>query len=279
MSDIRLGVMAVLSTALVGGTLLSGAAAIASADDPLAPIIASVRQIRSGTRCAPLVYNPLLEDAAQKYARSENRGDAVPNDYPYRTDAYLGSGDPQDAAIGSAYNRGARTSIIDCSFTEFGVGFIRHDDREVDVVTVIFGEPSTSDATPVAPAQDPSPAAPVQCPTFSSTPTVPAGQACAPSTNSVAVVITKAGLGKVNVALTNSADIDASCAYSAVPLGNAAGILPTIDKTVAVKGKGTVILNENAPPPTITYQVSVPCTGIVNGRNVVMGTSSQTVKG
>jgi len=108
MSHDRMRALAGLLTALVGASLLSGSVAIpiANADDPLAPIIISVKEIRSGTLNASLVYNPLLEDAAQKYARSENRGDARPNNYPFRTDAYLGSGDPQDAAIGSAYNRG-----------------------------------------------------------------------------------------------------------------------------------------------------------------------------
>ncbi|MGB5113119.1 MAG: hypothetical protein WBO08_16490 [Mycobacterium sp.] len=42
----------------------------------------------------------------------------------------------------SAYGGGAGSAINDCGYTEFGVGFIRHDDRSVDVVTVIFGTPA-----------------------------------------------------------------------------------------------------------------------------------------
>ena len=61
--------------------------------------------------------------------------------YNGRTVAFLGSGDPQAAAINSAYTRGASGLISNCDFTEFGVGFIRHEDREVDVVTIVFGAP------------------------------------------------------------------------------------------------------------------------------------------
>lgn len=282
MSTHRVGAVVAVLTALIA-SLPWGTAAlpIANADDPLAPIIGSVKDIRSGTLCAQLVYNPRLQDAAQKYARSEDPGDARPNDYPFRTDAFLGSGDPQLNAIYSAYNRGAHSSIVDCSFTEFGVGFVRHEDREVDVVTIVFGQPSMPDGTPPAssPAPAPAPAPPVQCPASSSTATVPAGQTCAPSTHSVTVAITKAGFGKIDVTLTNGADVDASCAYTATPLSNPLGILPTVKKTVAVKAKGTVTLNENAPPPTTTYTVSVPCTGTFNGASVALGDSAQTVSG
>lgn len=61
----------------------------------------------------------------------------------YIGDAYgfLGSGDPQAAAINSAYNNGASHALGNCDFKDFGVGFIRHDDRSVDVVTIVFGEP------------------------------------------------------------------------------------------------------------------------------------------
>lgn len=270
-----------IAIAVVGASLLSGVlpTPIANADDPLAPIIADVKSIRATTRCPQLVYNPLLEDAAQKYARSENTGDAQPNDYPFRTDAYLGSGDPQLAAIGSAYDRGARTSIIDCSFTEFGVGFIRHDDRSVDVVTIIFGQPSRSDGTPATTSTS-APAPPVQCPVGSPTQTVPAGQACAPPpTNAVTMVVSGAGFGRIDVTLSNSAAIDASCAYTAAPKSNPLGLLPTINKTVAVKAKDTATLNESSPFPGSTYHLTVSCTGTFNGKNVELGHPEQDVSG
>jgi hypothetical protein len=268
--------MAVASV-VIGASLSSGTWAMptANADDPLAPIIAAVNGDRAKTRCAQLNYSAALEGGAQAYARSENSNDAA-GGYDGATASFLGSGDPQAVAINSAYRKGAGERISDCSFTEFGVGFIRHDDRSVDVVTIVFGTPNVE--APVA-AAPPLPQ-PVQCPAGSPTPTVPAGQACAPPTYSVTVAVTGAGFRKINVTLTNSATIDASCDYTAVPLGdNPFGLLQTFSKTVAVKAKGTVILNENAPPPGVTYQLSVPCTGTFNGNSVVLGTSSQTVKG
>ena len=140
------------------------------------------------------------------------------------------------------------------------MGFIRHDDREVDVVTIVFGQPSMPDGTPVAPAPAPEPAAPVQCPAGSPTPNVPAGQTCAPPpTDSVTFAVSAAGRGKIDVKLTNSTDLDASCAYTAKPKSNPLGILPTINKTVAVKAKGTATLNENSPS-----RLHLPPDGVVH---------------
>jgi hypothetical protein len=99
--------------------------------------------------------NRPLEDAAQAYAQSENIADAKPANYAGQTVAFKGSGDPQAAAINSAYRNGAGTFIQQCNskngaFSQYGVGFVRHDDRSVDVVTIVFGAP-----TPVPPKPDP----------------------------------------------------------------------------------------------------------------------------
>ncbi len=146
----RTSVSIAVAIAFVGASLLSVTLAlsgtlatpIANADDPLAPIVVGVTTYRSKTPCPRLTYNPILEDAAQKYARSENPQDGQPRNYDGGWAAYLGTGDPQDNAIVSAYGGGAGSAINDCGYTEFGVGFIRHDDRSVDVVTVIFGTPA-----------------------------------------------------------------------------------------------------------------------------------------
>jgi len=97
-----------------------------------------------------------LEDAAQAYAASENIADARPANYAGTTIAFKGSGDPQAAAINSAYRNGAGTVIQQCTtdkyshYSQYGVGFVRHDDRSVDVVTIVFGIP-----TPVPSKPDP----------------------------------------------------------------------------------------------------------------------------
>src|SRR5882757_1273605 len=133
-----------ITGAVVGTTWLSGTLAtpIANADDPLVPIIGTVNGDRSSTRCTPFTYSPALEGAAQAYARSENPVDGQPGNYNGRTLAFLGAGDPQAAATNSAYKRGAGPVISSCDYTEFGVGFIRYEDRSVDVVTIVFGVPA-----------------------------------------------------------------------------------------------------------------------------------------
>lgn len=96
--------------------------------------------------------NRPLEDAAQAYAASENPADGRPANYNGKTAAFLGSGDPQAAAINSAYRNGAGAVIQHCQFSQYGVGFLRkdHGNGAVDVVTIVFGTP-----TPVPPKPDP----------------------------------------------------------------------------------------------------------------------------
>jgi hypothetical protein len=93
------------------------------------------------------------------------------------------------------------------------------------------------------------------------------------------LAVSAAGRGKIDVKLTNSADLDASCAYTAKPKSNPLGILPTINKTVAVKAKGTATLNENSPFPGSTYHLTVSCTGSFEGKNVDLGHPEQDVSG
>ncbi|OBH10775.1 hypothetical protein A9X04_19800 [Mycobacterium sp. E3247] len=93
----------------------------------------SVIQARSQSHCPALTYRTSLENEAQQYARTENaalRAGEV---------GFLGSGDPIIKAIQSATSK-ANPAIADCSNTTFGVGFVRHDDRSVDVVTVVLAK-------------------------------------------------------------------------------------------------------------------------------------------
>jgi hypothetical protein len=109
--------------------------------DSLQNVIDAVNKDRGKTHCPALVYNPVLQQGAGAYANSENAADARPGNYNGQVFPYLGSGDPQAAAINSAYKRGAGDTIGLCNYTEFGVGFVRHEDRSVDVVTIVFGIP------------------------------------------------------------------------------------------------------------------------------------------
>jgi hypothetical protein len=143
----------------VAGTALTARAAIpmAHADpdpfaDPRINIYNTVDKDLGKGGCN-IGENRPLEDAAQAYAASENPADGRPANYEGKTAAFLGSGDPQAAAINSAYRNGAGAVIQQCKsngYTQYGVGFVRHDDRSVDVVTIVFGAP-----TPVPPKPDP----------------------------------------------------------------------------------------------------------------------------
>jgi hypothetical protein len=275
-----------IAIACVGASLLSGTLAtpIANADDPLGPIRGTVNGDRSRTACPAFNYSQELEDLAQTAVRP---GDARGGDlsgYHGKAKLTTGWGDPQAAAINDAYKKGAGAVISDCSYTDFGVGFHRDDSSEYDSVSIVFGTPDKAAAPPAAaPAPDPilvpTPAS-RQCPAGSPTPTVGAFETCAPPpTDSVTLAVSAAGRGKIDVKLTNSADLDASCAYTAKPTSNPFGILPTINKTVAVKAKGTATLNENSPLPGSTYHLTVSCTGSFDGKNVDLGHPEQDVSG
>jgi hypothetical protein len=139
--------------------------------------------------------------------------------------------------------------------------------------------------TPTVPAGQQCTAAPqpVVCPADSPTKTVPAGGTCAVApapTDAVTMAAKPAGIGKINVTFTNSANIAGTCDYTATPASNPLGVLPTINKSVAIKAKGTAALNgENAPPPLTSYHLSVTCTGDYNGQNVTFGHAETDVSG
>jgi hypothetical protein len=144
--------------------------------------------------------------------------------------------------------------------------------------------PPAAPAAPVAPAAPAAPvAAPITCPADSPTKTVPAGGTCAVApapTDAVTMATKAAGIGKINVTFTNSANIAGTCDYTATPASNPLGVLPTINKSVAIKAKGTAALNgENAPPPLTSYHLSVTCTGDYNGQNVTFGHAETDVSG
>jgi hypothetical protein len=259
----RTSVSLAFASAFVGASLLSGTLAmpIAHADDPLGPIIADITLYRSKTECPRLTYNPVLEDAAQNYARSENRADGIPRNYNGQTAAYLGSGDPQDSAVLSAYGRGARAAITNCVDTEFGVGFIRHDDRSVDVVTIVFGIPTKPVEAPKVPD-------PVAVPAPVVTP-VPEPAKVAP-TDAIRVSFDKGVLWTVNV--TSTADIPGKCTYAATN-----PVLPGSNKNFDIGPKGSASFTVLAPPPFSTYHVVVSCSGTFDGKNVEFGHVEQDV--
>jgi hypothetical protein len=138
MTASRTSTKVALAIGVAGSAVLTAPLAHA---DSLQNVINAVNKDRGATHCPALIYNPILQQGAEAYANSENAADAKPGNYNGQVFPYLGSGDPQAAAINSAYKRGAGETLGLCNYTEFGVGFVRHDDRSVDVVTIVFGIP------------------------------------------------------------------------------------------------------------------------------------------
>ncbi|KMO76931.1 hypothetical protein EV589_2482 [Mycobacterium sp. BK558] len=254
----RTAVSLALATAFAG----SLAAMPVAHADPLDAIINTVNKDRPA-RCPALKYDRgVLEGAAQTYARSENPVDGQPAGYNGRTLAFLGSGDPQAAATTSAYSRGAGGVITNCDFTEFGVGFIRHEDREVDVVTIVLGAPNKpADPPPVAKGPDPAPVV---------VPEPPKPDPVAP-TDAIRLAFDR-GLTSWTVNITNSSALAGTCTYVATN-----PVLPGVNKTFSIGPNGSTSFPVLPPPPLSTYHVTVSCKGDFNGKNVEFGHVEQDV--
>jgi hypothetical protein len=171
MTRTRASAALAIVTAMAGSALsVTLATPIAHADalDPIKDTVSRDRLIR-GPGCDTLKYNGQLEDVAQRYARSsepsgggvnglkEATADAQGVNYNGDIRAFKGFDDPQAAATTRAYEVGAGNLIGDCDFTEFGVGFIRYEDMEVDVVAIVLGKPNAAPPPEPAPAEVPAP--------------------------------------------------------------------------------------------------------------------------
>lgn len=264
-----------IAIAVAGASLLSGGLAtpIAHADDPLAPIRGTVNGDRARTTCPAFTYNRVLEDAAQTSVRFKPM-DAVLARYNGKTTDFYGFGDPQVEAINKAYRQGAGDVIGDCTYTEFGVGFLRTDD--FDRVAIVFGTPTPAKTPTITPAPEPTltPTPAVQtCPAGSPTPTVPAFGTCAPVAppkDKVSVSFAKGLQWTVNV--TSTAEIPGKCSYAATN-----PVLPGSNKNFDIGPRGSASFTVLAPPPFSTYRVVVSCSGTFDGATVEFGHVEQDV--
>lgn len=273
-----LRVSVALAIASVGASMLSGMLAmpVAHADDPLAPIKAAVNGDRYRTGCSALTYNSALENAAQFYVRSDVfTPRTTENGYNGETRVFMGLGDPQAAAISGAYDGGAGGLISNCDYTDFGVGFLRVEDRYLaDAVAIVFGKPATVAPPPVAapvpdPVLTPVPAT-RKCPTGSPTPTVGAFETCAPPTNQVSVSFVKGLTWTVNVA--NTSNIAGTCTFTSNGLGGGLS-----NRTFDLGANGSASFQVAPPLPFATYNVVTSCRGTFDGKDVEFGHNEQKV--
>ncbi|CAN5414165.1 hypothetical protein BH11ACT6_BH11ACT6_09370 [soil metagenome] len=253
-----------ISAAAVAAFVLAGALAMpaAHADDPLAPIRASVNQERAGTVCPALTYSGALEAAAQALVRAPGKDAFQVTGYDGTTVKTWGFGDPQAEAISATYGNGAWQSISNCAFSDFGVGFIRNG--EEDTVGIVFGAPRPA---PMPPGPDPN-ANPTLTPVPAAEPLTPPKVA---PTNAVQVSFTKGLQWTVNV--TSTADIAGTCTYSATN-----PILPGANRSFTIEPRGTASFTVLAPPPLSVYHVVVSCSGPFDGKTVEFGRFEQDVR-
>lgn len=247
---------------------------MAHADDPLGPIRATVNGDRARSGCPTFVYNPLLEELAQRAVRPNDVRGGDYSAYNGTAKLAVGWGDPQAAAINSAYRAGAGDLINDCGYTEFGVGFYRYEDSETDNVSILFGVPAPAVASPpAAPAPEvtltPTPAS-RQCPAGSPTPTVGAFETCAAPTNQVSVAVVKGLTWTVNV--TNASSIAGKCTFTVDGPGGGLS-----NRTFDIAANGSANFPIGTPLPFVTYTAVTSCRGTFDGKDVEFGHNEQKV--
>ncbi|OKH84254.1 hypothetical protein EB75_05565 [Mycobacterium sp. ST-F2] len=216
---------------------------------------------------------PRTEDISAAYTDMTYSGHRIP---------YLGSGDPEAAAINSAYKRGAGAFISRCDWTEFGVGFIRHEDRSVDVVTIVFGkplenpgpDPKAADTTNGVPANKPVEKPPIQCPEGSPTPTVPAGQQCAPIpivTNAIQASFGDPGLTTLTFNVTNTSKLEATCNYTATTNSINPAVPKKTTRQFNVPANGSHTETFNGAITFTTYNAVLSCRDATGRQTAELG--------
>lgn len=253
------------TTALASAGSLSSAVLAPSLAhaDPLDAIRSAVNNARSGSPCPALTYNYEMEAEAQLYARDQ--GTTTPVDYIGKWDTFRATGDPQSEAINRVMGT-VGPKLSDCEYQDYGVGFVRYDDEEIDVVAIALGKPGLDgpdDPVEADPAEaevdEPEPA-----------PVEPAPH------DAILMTVEVSGFDAV-VSVSNTSDVDGTCTYDASPVGPS--LLPDVHHDFTVDGKTKKTLTFVAPPPLSTYHVEVSCTGEFNGETIELGHAEQNVTG
>jgi hypothetical protein len=128
--------------------------------------------------------------------------------------------------------------------------------------------PPGKPAAPVAPAGPVAPVVPV-------VPVVPVAPVEQAPTNAISLSFQRQGLSEV-ASFKNSSKVPGQCHYKAV---DANGLLPAKVDDFSIGPNATVTRTYPAPPLLDTYNASVTCHGDFNGKDVELGTASQSVTG
>jgi hypothetical protein len=129
--------------------------------------------------------------------------------------------------------------------------------------------PPAPEAVPVVPP----PAAPVQCPSGSTTPTVPAGQSCTAAvvTDAIALSFGPPNLGNITATVRNSSDLTGNCTYDATGLADT-------HRDFTVGPKVSTTLSFNGFNTGTTYHATVSCMDASGKQTQPIGTDSKDVK-
>ena len=253
--------------------------------DPLDGVRGPVNGVRQSSACPPLNYSVALEGEAQFLSGNTLPGVPPRGQYKGTFQAFGGAGDPASAAINQAVGK-ATPTIKDCSFKDYGVGFLRQDNvNPPDHVAVVLGQlaapPAANTTCPdgsTVPAGQQCPVKPAAttCPDGSSVPagqqcpvkpaattcpdgsSVPAGQTC-PVTNAIKASFGPPGLVKIILTVTNSSNLPAACHYDAKAKTNNPLVPKETTRDFKVPANGKDDEEFNGAPTNTTYDVTIAC--------------------
>jgi hypothetical protein len=283
------------------GSMLTVATPIAHAD-PLDGVRGPVNGVRQSSACPPLNYSVALEGEAQFLSGNNLPGVPPRGQYKGTFQAFGGAGDPASAAINDAVGK-ATPTIKNCSFKDYGVGFLRQDNMNPpDHVAVVLGQPAAPPAanttcpdgsTVPAGQQCPVKPATTTCPDGSTVPagqqckpattacpggsTVPAGQTC-PVTNAITAKFDDPGLTKAVLRVQNSSNLTAACHYDAKANTNNPLVPKNTTRDFTVPANGKDVEEFKGAPTQTTYTVTITCKDASGKQTQDIGDQNLTLK-
>lgn len=283
MAKPRTGATLAFVSVLTGSAVASVMAPTAHAD-ALSDLRAGINLMRSGSTCPALSYNVNLEGDAQHYIGNNLPGVPAAGQYNGLVHKIQAEGDPESQAVNHLTAFGDTVSSVnDCSWKDFGVGFYRPPGTEDDYTSVALGKPDAP--APAAPAAPANSNLPVSCAGY----TLPPGSDCSktpnpnppaapppPVTDAIGASFGSPGLTSLALRVTNSSALTAACHYDA----EASTIDPLVPKqtlrdfqvaphTTSAKPH---VETFNGAPTFTNYSVTITCTDASGKQTEPIGT-------
>jgi hypothetical protein len=217
-----------------------------------------------------LNYSLVLEGEAQSSAFNNSPGVPPAGQYKGTFVHFSDDGDPESDALSKAINL-ASAAIADCKYKDYGVGFSRDDEHEIDIVSIVLGVPAAPPPPPLPPPPPPPPPPVARSHTpYTPPPGLPDQPPPAAVTNAITLSFSPPSLGSITATVANSSDMTGQCTYDAYGLAKTHR-----DFTVGPKNQAS--LTFKGVNTGTSYHVVVNCTDATGKQTQPIGHVEQDV--